>query len=669
MVSSGPPPGNVFDLSLAVSSSRPNIEGVNTYLFSPLSRQNIGKPNFNLSSTNTVYNIDPYIANTGIGFFENTVYYAIPNNFNENRPNKFKFVIENQNGINTTSNLTAIANSTAPNVQTPESNYTQLSSIIPKFSGSKLTSANYNTYSPPTSPLLVESVEFANGTSGSWGGDDSYGKVAAIDKNPIYFAHFKSSKNNLELDGTYTFTIDQLIESPLNDITQDSLSVSPKTIEINGSNNKLIDVVNTFEKGRKASITYQVQIQTYPVLSIPYTAPGDALVQEVAITQSVTTNYQTLKIGDNKIFQSGLEFETLLSTQPDGVGPNFLTSASMTIGQNVSITPRVSNSGSVNGKETISYLGTAFPISSAPEQVGHGYWAFASGSTSTGGYIDLKGGAASLSASLAPGGDPSTGIYSGDFLAMAHSYNYWVEDQLLSEFTASATTAIDKFGVPGLPTSSTDQRGIQVLNTNLLNYNSFNFSSSETGANILGYTDFNLPFLVKRGDEIRVTYDINFTGSSFIDVTKETLKTANYRTQDFTVTNVGASDYANDDIPSFYYIDGTTTASISESRLFDRLFVTPNPAELEELIPSGSIYQFTIRRRTNADDRVIIYQTPPINALGSQTPSGDGFLIPNDFTQIQKNNVQTLINQLKSQNAVNSDSVAVNSQNIGPSSS
>ena len=669
VVSSGPPPGNVFDLSLAVSSSRPNIEGVNTYLFSPLSRQNIGKPNFNLSSTNTVYNIDPYIANTGIGFFENTVYYAIPNNFNENRPNKFKFVIENQNGINTTSNLTAIANSTAPNVQTPESNYTQLSSIIPKFSGSKLTSANYNTYSPPTSPLLVESVEFANGTSGSWGGDDSYGKVAAIDKNPIYFAHFKSSKNNLELDGTYTFTIDQLIESPLNDITQDSLSVSPKTIEINGSNNKLIDVVNTFEKGRKASITYQVQIQTYPVLSIPYTAPGDALVQEVAITQSVTTNYQTLKIGDNKIFQSGLEFETLLSTQPDGVGPNFLTSASMTIGQNVSITPRVSNSGSVNGKETISYLGTAFPISAAPEQVGHGYWAFASGSTSTGGYIDLKGGAASLSASLAPGGDPSTGIYSGDFLAMAHSYNYWVEDQLLSEFTASATTAIDKFGVPGLPTSSTDQRGIQVLNTNLLNYNSFNFSSSETGANILGYTDFNLPFLVKRGDEIRVTYDINFTGSSFIDVTKETLKTANYRTQDFTVTNVGASDYANDDIPSFYYIDGTTTASISESRLFDRLFVTPNPAELEELIPSGSIYQFTIRRRTNADDRVIIYQTPPINALGSQTPSGDGFLIPNDFTQIQKNNVQTLINQLKSQNAVNSDSVAVNSQNIGPSSS
>ena len=101
--------------------------------------------------------------------------------------------------------------------------------------------------------------------------------------------------------------------------------------------------------------------------------------------------------------------------------------------------------------------------------------------------------------------------------------------------------------------------------------------------------------------------------------------------------------------------------------MFDRLFVEPNPATLEEPIPKGQIYQFTVRRKINADDRIIIYQTPPINALGSQTPTGDGYLIPNDFTQTQKTNVQTIINQLKSQNAVNTNTTAQQSQTQGPS--
>jgi hypothetical protein len=77
--------------------------------------------------------------------------------------------------------------------------------------------------------------------------------------------------------------------------------------------------------------------------------------------------------------------------------------------------------------------------------------------------------------------------------------------------------------------------------------------------------------------------------------------------------------------------------------------------------------QFTIRRKINADDRIIIYQTPPINALGSQTPTGDGYLIPNDFTPTQKKNVQTLINQLKNQNAVNTSTTAQQSPGTGPS--
>jgi DNA integrity scanning protein DisA with diadenylate cyclase activity len=70
----------------------------------------------------------------------------------------------------------------------------------------------------------------------------------------------------------------------------------------------------------------------------------------------------------------------------------------------------------------------------------------------------------------------------------------------------------------------------------------------------------------------------------------------------------------------------------------------------------GEINQFTVRRRNNADDRVIVYQTPPLNSFGSQTISPGGYLIPEDMTRIQKENVNTIINQLKSQNAIVPDS-------------
>ena len=250
---------------------------------------------------------------------------------------------------------------------------------------------------------------------------------------------------------------------------------------------------------------------------------------------------------------------------------------------------------------------------------------------------------------------------------MAHNYNYWVEDQLLSEFTASAGTPTLKYAVPGLPTASSNQSPLPIPSSSLSNYSSFNFSASEAGANILGYEDFNLPFLIQRGDEIRVTYDINFSGSGFTDITKIVQQSANFRTQDFVVKSIGASDITDpgyyDTSPSMVFNNSGVSASISSSRMFDRLFVEPNPATLAEQIPNGQIYQFTVRRKINADDRIIIYQTPPINALGSQTPTGDGYLIPNDFTPIQKKNVQTLINQLKSQNAVNTSTVAQQSPN------
>ena len=646
------PPGNEIATNLLITASSPSINSsVTAYLYEPTSRLNTGEGQgmmgmggFNLSTTTPQYNIDPYIEDTGIGFFENTIYYATPNNFNENRPNPFKFIVENQNGINTISNIPAIASGTATLAETPVSNYTALTSVLSKYSGSKVTSANYNFFTPSGST----SASFADGTTGSWGGDESYGKTAVIDKNPIYFAHFKTSKNNFELDNTYTFTIDQLIVSPFKDISNNSISVGPITIDINGSGRNIARVNSTFEKGRKAAITYQVPIQSYQILD----ANSDSVFETSLSTQSVVTNYQTLTIGDNEIFQGALEYQTVISTRPTPT--NFIISGSMTTGENISLVPVVVGGnyeyGSVSGSETISYLGVATQsYSTSSTNFGYNSWA-QTGS----GYIDLTGGPAELvTASLSP---DATGVqnYYGNFLALAHSYNYWVKDQLYASYTASLGNVEANFNIPGIPTQSSDALSGPVFANNPLNYNSFNFSSSEAGANVLGYEDYNLPFIIERGDEIRVTYNV---ASSSLNNGIPTYTTNEFVTQDFTVKSVYSSALITGSLdtktsPMWFIYDTDKPAEVLPERRFDRIGVTPDPSTLETPIPSGSIYQFTVRKRVNADDRVIVYQTPPINSAGSQTPSGDGFLIPDDFTQIQKGNVQTLINALKSQNAV-----------------
>ena len=100
------------------------------------------------------------------------------------------------------------------------------------------------------------------------------------------------------------------------------------------------------------------------------------------------------------------------------------------------------------------------------------------------------------------------------------------------------------------------------------------------------------------------------------------------------------------------FFASTSPSPISGSNMFDRIAVTPDPSTLDIPIPDGEIYQFTIRKRVDADDRVIVYQTPPFKSYGAQTKTGDGYLIPEDLSEPQKKNVQTIINQLQSQNAV-----------------
>ena len=172
--------------------------------------------------------------------------------------------------------------------------------------------------------------------------------------------------------------------------------------------------------------------------------------------------------------------------------------------------------------------------------------------------------------------------YYGSSLTLMHSYNKWVKNQLYAENTNS---------IPGLPSGSY----IDPNDNN--NYFVFDFVTSS----LESYEDFDLPFLIETGDEIRVTYNA-------APPKKGSFNTPTFITQDFTVTDAG--DRGNITTTDIVY-DGSSPQSITGSRVFNRIEVYPDPSTLDPPILSGKIYNFTIRRRVNADDRVIIYQNPP----------------------------------------------------------
>ena len=80
--------------------------------------------------------------------------------------------------------------------------------------------------------------------------------------------------------------------------------------------------------------------------------------------------------------------------------------------------------------------------------------------------------------------------------------------------------------------------------------------------------------------------------------------------------------------------------------------VSPDPNISLKGLLLGEVKKFTVRRQIEADDKVMLENiTPPSGSRGVDTPSGQGFLIPNDFSSTQKANALNIINQLKAKNA------------------
>ena len=676
--------------------------------------------------------------------FDNSIYNATINNVILNRPNTFLQDVDYSSNAVTPVNLNLITGGLAIKANTPDSNYTMRRVTRPRYEGSRLQSADYNFSTPPSS-----SITFLSGETGSYSGDESFGNTAVVDKNPIFFAHFKTSNESKELFDSYLFKVDALIGLPFEDITGDEESTSiPKIIKLDGSNNNLYETSKVFEPNREALISYDILSNigntpsptlltttdallnsitqnvtstfgdiTYsneqasggsgnglivsvtrgplsppnprPVISITVTTPGRGykvgdiltfnlggassltfkitLNEDDFITSSTPTiDLSSLSVGSNKIYQGGLEYQLVNGSEMDET--SFLTSQEYKIAVYCK-----------NTKNNLNNLSNKFPLgaSSAPPSKFNRdlqYWMKKDTTAVTdfenAGRISLGGGKMSLTQSYQVGINASAqqteARIEGASLALINTLN----TQLSRPFSVKVTPpsggsffiplpgGITFYNEPNSPNvgfnSTTGTIGFTPyigFNTStqqydpkpfkeIQNYFKFNIKESFGGS----YEDSNEIFIIKPGDELRITYNRQADTPSPEIYNCTILKVTQSLSPPIKVVihPLGFS--------GFFFGDGVNGSNLTEftfqdNSVFDTLIVTPPPPTDLDLV-----YNFTIRRRIQADNRVILFQSPPINSDGANTPTGEGYIIPNDCTPTQKRNALTLISQLKGTN-------------------
>ena len=251
--------------------------------------------------TSQLIGVDEFIDQDGFwAVWNNSDYNPILGNINDQRKNSRIMVVEynHQTGSETPSNRFQIISRSAELAEVPDSNYTMRSMIYPRYVGSRLYSADYNFYTkrgrigedpnfsfgfPGFQPKMTQSLlqelanpvidQFLNGdtcsiapqyqyptnsnatASKQWFGDISYGKEAAVNRNPIYIAHFQKSIDDYLYWGSRKFDLDALIEIPLEDITGEQ-GFQAVPIPLEGEGERQFDVAMTFEAGRDAAAIF-----------------------------------------------------------------------------------------------------------------------------------------------------------------------------------------------------------------------------------------------------------------------------------------------------------------------------------------------------------------------------------------------------------------------------
>ena len=157
--------------------------------------------------------------------------------------------------------------------------------------------------------------------------------------------------------------------------------------------------------------------------------------------------------------------------------------------------------------------------------------------------------------------------------------------------------------------------------------------------------------------------DLYHQHHSYHNMKNYTIQNNETITQDFTVLDVSFTDYsasaADNNFQVLSNVSGVTGSTFPigqvDMRQYNKILVHPDPSTLVNQIPSGSIYEYTHRKRKNADNVVNAISSPLEGTNGAETYSGGGYIIPNDLTVTQKRNIDTLITQLKAKNNFRDD--------------
>jgi hypothetical protein len=107
------------------------------------------------------------------------------NNVISNRLSSLYYDIDYSTGVLVPTNIVPIENQTAIFASIPDSNYTSLRSILPRYNGSKLTSFDINKFTPKGTEYYEKQVLKI------WGGDSSYGKTSVIERTKPFFGYFQ----------------------------------------------------------------------------------------------------------------------------------------------------------------------------------------------------------------------------------------------------------------------------------------------------------------------------------------------------------------------------------------------------------------------------------------------------------------------------------------------
>lgn len=143
--------------------------------------------------------------------FVNSDYDVLAGNAVQPRINPFYMDVDYSTNALQAVNIVQILSGSATRATVQPSNYTYASQVNGRYAGSKTTSINYNTYTPPTTYTTGSTSVF--GYNEYWPGDEAYGKQASIDIYRNYFAKFINiTSSTPEIPGGSKVYITELID-------------------------------------------------------------------------------------------------------------------------------------------------------------------------------------------------------------------------------------------------------------------------------------------------------------------------------------------------------------------------------------------------------------------------------------------------------------------------